>query len=154
MLEAMNDLVFDQLGLDQRQAMVVGDLGCGLGAVSRYGCRQFPHHHWRAVTICDDQVKYARSKVAAEDRTRVEYFRNDYCDLPFEAESLDAAFFLESLCHANRPIDPLSEAWRVLKPGGRLVVVDGLMRHPAGENPAIHSSIGERGRGELGGWRV
>lgn len=133
MLEAMNDLVFDELRLQQERPMVVGDFGCGLGAVSRYGCQKFPHLHWKAVTICDEQVTYARAKLSPENRDRVEFFQEDYCSLPFESESLDAAFFLESLCHSERAIDPLSEAWRVLKPGGRLVVVDGLMRQ-AGEN--------------------
>ena len=135
MLEAMNDLVFDRLRLDQETSMTIGDFGCGLGAVSRYGCRQFPQHRWRAVTICREQVEYARTKSSSEERERVEYFQHDYCDLPFDDESLDAVFFLESLCHAQRASDPLSEAWRVLKPGGRLVVVDGLMRHSSEQTP-------------------
>ena len=141
MLEAMNDRVFDGLRLDQERSMVIGDFGCGLGAVSRYGCQKFPQHHWRAVTICDEQVKYARAKLTPEARERVEFFEDDYCNLPFESESLDAAFFLESLCHAERARDPLSDAWRVLKPGGRLVVVDGQMRHSAENTPRYASRL-------------
>lgn len=135
MLEAMNDLVFAGLKIDVEESMAIADLGCGLGAVARYGCQRFPQHRWRAVTICDEQVNYARAKLTAAERERVEFLQNDYCDLPFESESLDAAFFLESLCHAQQAEDALSEAWRVLKPGGRLMVVDGLMRNAADRTP-------------------
>jgi len=141
MLEAMNDLVFDGLNIDEARPMTIADLGCGLGAVTRYGCQRFPQHHWRAVTICDEQVKYARTKLTPAERGRVEFLQNDYCDLPFESESLDAAFFLESLCHAQRAGDALSEAWRVLKPGGRLMVVDGLMRNAADKTPRYVRSL-------------
>lgn len=135
MLEAMNDLVFEGLQLDQNRPMTIGDFGCGLGAVSRYGCQRFPQHHWQAITICDEQVKYAQSRLTPDERNHVEVLQCDYCALPHGAESLDAAFFLESLCHANHAKDALSEAWRVLKPGGRLMVVDGLMRHLPEDTP-------------------
>ena len=141
MLEAMNDLVFDALHLDQEQTMTIGDFGCGLGAVSRYGCQRFPQHHWRAVTICDDQVSFARERLTPVEEERVEFLQYDYCDLPFESNSFDAIFFLESLCHAEQARDPLSEAWRVLKPGGRLVVVDGLMLHSEENTPRYVSRL-------------
>ncbi len=141
MLEAMNDLVFDGLQLDQPIPLTIGDLGCGLGAVSRYGCQKFPQHRWQAITICDEQVKYARARLTPDERARVEVLQCDYCALPCQSESLDAAFFLESLCHAEHASDAIGEAWRVLRPGGRLMVVDGLMRHLPEDTPRYASRL-------------
>ena len=58
-------------------------------------------------------------------------------ELAVADQSLDGAFFLESLCHADRPQLALQEAARVIRPGGRLVVVDGMMRNPDSATPAI-----------------
>ncbi len=69
-------------------------------------------------------------------RSRIEMIQADFCKLPYENESLDAIFFLESLCHADVVSAALQESIRVLKPGGRLVVVDGLLRHTSENTPA------------------
>jgi len=135
MLEAMNDLVFAGLQLHESRNLKIADLGCGTAAVSRYGARQFPSHHWLAATICPEQVSYGQSGLDPLDQQRIEIHQADFCELPVANSSLDAAFFLESLCHADHPLDPLKEVARVLKPGGRLVVVDGMMHRPPSETP-------------------
>lgn len=55
MLEEMNDIVFEQLGLKQLSSGNVGDLGCGTGAVARYGCEFLPQFGWHAITISRDK---------------------------------------------------------------------------------------------------
>jgi ubiquinone/menaquinone biosynthesis C-methylase UbiE len=44
--------------------------------------------------------------------------------LPFESESFDLAYSIESLCHALDPTKALSEAARVVRPGGKFLIVD------------------------------
>ena len=131
MLEAMNDLVFEALRLDNEQAnsvdrsqLTIADLGCGLGAVSNYGSEKFPRHRFKAFTVSEEQVNFGRTMLS-NDRATIEV--GNYHDLPLEDSSIDAAFFLESICHSETPSLALAEAKRVLKPGGRLVVVDGLL---------------------------
>lgn len=144
MLEAMNDLVFDSLRLNEDRCLKIADLGCGVGAVSRYGSRRHISHHWYAVTISPEQVAWGRSRLDPLDEERMNILQANFCDLPFEDESLDAAFFLESLCHADRPEDALMEATRVLKPGGRLVVVDGMMRNEPEETPPLVNRLSRK----------
>jgi ubiquinone/menaquinone biosynthesis C-methylase UbiE len=132
MIEGMNDLVFDQLKLDSTDdserelgtQKVVADLGCGLGAVSNYGSKKFPNHKFLAFTLSPEQVECGTARL---ENDRVEMKVANFLDLPLPDNSLDAAFFLESLCHSEEPEKALAEALRVLKPGGRLVVVDGFL---------------------------
>lgn len=127
MLEEMNKLVFGRLGLEQLKSGAVGDLGCGIGAVSRYGSRLYPALEFHACTISPGQVAEAKKRHQDE---RVTYHCSDYHELPIASESLDRIFYLESLCHSKEPEQALGEAARVLKPGGRIALTDGYLRRP------------------------
>ncbi len=134
MLEEMNDIVFEQLGLKQLSSGNVGDLGCGTGAVARYGCDLLPQFGWHAITISRAQADQAEAKFATaraehvEDRTgRDTIYHGDYHVLPWSEKFFDAAFFLESLCHSTEPHVALREVARTLKPGARLVIADGFL---------------------------
>jgi len=52
----------------------------------------------------------------------------DYLCTPFADASFERIFASESACYARDKLDFLREAWRLLVPGGRLVVVDGFLR--------------------------
>jgi SAM-dependent methyltransferase len=59
---------------------------------------------------------------------------NVRCDadvLPFRTESLGAIVMVDTLHHLPRPLDFLSEAARVLKPGGRLAMVEPWITPPS-----------------------
>lgn len=137
MLEAMNEIVFQQLGLADLTSGNVADLGCGTGAVSRYGCDVHPQLGWHAITISKEQADQAGEKLAdalathTEDRRGMDSAHHgDYHVLPWPDKFFDAAFFLESLCHSTEPESALREVVRVLKPGGRLVIADGFLNYP------------------------
>lgn len=138
MLEEMNRLVFRCLGLAELSQGVVADLGCGVGAVSRFGSREHPQLEFRALTISPNQVAKAR---LLHGRERVQYFCQDYHQLPFEDASIDRIFYLESLCHSTRPEDALVEAARVLKPGGRIVLNDGYLQRPLDQTSPLFRHI-------------
>jgi ArsR family transcriptional regulator len=64
----------------------------------------------------------ARDRV--KDLSNVELRPGTLEALPIESSSLDAATLMLVLHHLAAPADALAEARRVLKPGGRLLIVD------------------------------
>jgi len=130
MLEAMNQKVIELLDLTEEDDLVY-DLGCGLAAPCRSFARKYPAKKIKGVTIVEWQIKKAiEMNTAAGLNGNIEMILGDYTDLPFEDNSADAVYALESCCHTEE-LDKLAfvkEMMRVLKPGKRFVIVDGFVK--------------------------
>lgn len=109
------------LGLADRR-WTVGDLGCGTGRIS---AALAP---WVEQVIAVDgsaaMLAAARERLAGRKNVRIR--EGELESLPVEDRQLDAATLFLALHHLSDPGRVLIEAHRVLKPGGRLVVVDML----------------------------
>jgi ubiquinone/menaquinone biosynthesis C-methylase UbiE/biotin operon repressor len=106
--------------------MVIGDLGAGEGTFS-----QLLAQRARRVIAVDNSAKMVEfgAKLAKENGlANLEYRLGDLESPPIDKGSLDLAFFSQSLHHALHPQQAVSAAYRLLKPGGRIVILD-LMRH-------------------------
>jgi SAM-dependent methyltransferase len=102
----------------------VADLGCGTGQTA---AALAPHV--RTVVGVDQSPAMLR---AAGKRTaglaNVELRQGSLEALPLEEGSVDGALLVLALTYLSDPVRALREASRVLRPGGRVVVVD-LLRH-------------------------
>jgi ArsR family transcriptional regulator len=101
---------------------VVGDLGSGTGQVSA-ALSPFVRRVV-AIDASAQMLQAARRRLHALDN--VELRRGELERLPIDDARLDAAIMMLVLHHVPDPGKALSEAMRVLKPGGRLVLVDML----------------------------
>lgn len=100
------------------------DAGCGRGGSCFWLAREIGASPV-GINLVPSQLEYAKRE--AERRglgERIELHRADYTRTPFAAESFDVVWALESLCHSPRKLDFYSEAGRLLRPGGRLVVAE------------------------------
>lgn len=130
MLEQMNAEVLARLQLDDVEQARLLDLGCGLGATLRSFARRLPRATLLGITRVPWQVEQARAlNGAAGCSDRVSIIRGDYENVMLPDSSFDGVYALESSCHA-RGADKgtlLTEAHRLLRPGGSLVVADGFL---------------------------
>jgi cyclopropane fatty-acyl-phospholipid synthase-like methyltransferase len=130
MLEQMNVEVLERLQVDGIADPRLLDLGCGLGATLRSFARRLPHAHLLGLTRVPWQVERACAlNDAAGCGQRVCVVEGDYEDTLLPRSSYDGLYAVESSCHA-RGADKgalLTEAHRLLRSGGRLVVADGFL---------------------------
>ena len=130
MLDQMNVEVLARLRLADNPELMLIDLGCGLGATLRSIARRLPHARLLGLTRVPWQVEHAHAlNVAAGCEERVRVIQGDYEDTILPSGSFDGAYALESSCHGHGADKSalLSEAHRLLRSGGRLVVADGFL---------------------------
>jgi SAM-dependent methyltransferase len=103
-------------------AIVVGDLGCGTGQLTEIVAPYV--RRMVSVDSSTDMLDAARLRLAGA--RNVELRQGDLESLPIEPGELDAAMLSLVLHYSPSPPKALAEVARVLKPGGRTLVVDML----------------------------
>ena len=119
-------------------AVEVADLGCGDGYLTIEAAR------WaKRVTAIDRSPEMlARGRALAKRRhvSNIAWKRGELEHLPLADESVDIAVLSQALHHAIEPRQALAEAARVLRPGGRLLVLD-LRQH---DQAWVQAALGDR----------
>jgi cyclopropane fatty-acyl-phospholipid synthase-like methyltransferase len=107
------------------------DAGCGIGGsalwlATHLGCRV------TGISLSARQIEYARQFAARRGvGGLVDFHVADYAATGLPAAAFDVVWALESLCHGENKPAMLREAYRLLRPGGRLVVADCFLAREA-----------------------
>ncbi len=144
-LQRMNEIMAEAAEIKQTDKVL--DAGCGVGGSSFYlaqtfGCTVI------GITLSERQSQQfninAKNKGLSD---LAECNVMDYNNTDFPNKNFDVIWACESICYADDKEQFIKEAFRLLKPGGRLVVADGFVT--AFENNQ-HKFI----RRWLDGWQV
>ncbi len=120
-----NQVLYEKAGIQVGDYVL--DAGCGIGGSSIWMAREHGNEV-TGITISAKQAAYARKHAERQGvADKVKFEVADFCQTPFDDESFDVVWALESSCHALNKGEFLREAYRVLRKGGRLVVCDGFM---------------------------
>jgi len=105
----------------------VADLGAGEGLISQLLARRAD-----SVVCVDNSPKMVEvgSELARKNGFgNLSYKLGDIEEVPLKEGSVDLALLSQALHHAQHPQKAVEEAFRILKPGGQLVVIDLLEHH-------------------------
>jgi tocopherol O-methyltransferase len=141
----MNQVMIEAANIKSTDTVL--DAGCGVGGSSIYmathaGCNV------TGISLSERQVAKAK-ELAIKNKVadKVAFKLMDYCRTSLPDASFDVIWGCESICYADDKELFIKEAYRLLKPGGRLVVADGFVTEFANnDNPIIRQWID--------GWQV
>lgn len=106
--------------LEKRPFADVLDVGCGTGAVIALLHEKYPQARYVGLDLTPSMIEAAQAK----DLPNAKFVVGDAEDLPFPDAAFDAVLCSNSFHHYPDQRAFVSEAWRVLRPGGRLILRD------------------------------
>jgi len=105
---------------------VVADLGAGEGTLAQLLAPRA--EQVIAVDNAPNMVEFGTKLAEQHGLKQLEYRLGDIESPPIDENSVDLAIFSQALHHAEHPQKALNSAYKILNPGGKLVVLD-LLQH-------------------------
>lgn len=118
--------------------MVIADLGAGEGTFSQLLAQRA--ERVIAVDTSEEMVKFGSDIAKKNGFENLEYRLGDIESPPIEEGEIDLAFFSQALHHAQKPQRAIDSAFRILKPGGRIVILD-LLKHSVEDARELYADV-------------
>lgn len=140
-VERTTRLIIAESQLEDGQAVL--DAGCGTGAITFPIAEQHRRSRVYGVSLSYTQLSIAR-KYRQSARAQNAYFsEQNFTRMAFRDGSFDRVIFAESFCHAPDKRETIAEVGRVLKPGGKVLVVDPLhLKPPPPGQESLREALG------------
>jgi len=135
---SMNDYIGELLNLQNKNKSLILDAGCGLGGTSIHLAKKYPNSYFSGITISPSQVVLASNFSNEREVYNTSFSHQNFLKTNFPDNNFDGIFSLESFSYAKDKDKFIKEMHRILKPGGRLVVVD-VFRTPNSLNPFMQT---------------
>ena len=116
----------------------VADLGCGEGYLTLEAARWA--RHVTAIDRAKDVLDRGRELATRRKLRNITWKRGDIERVPIDDASMDIVLLSQALHHAEHPDRAMAEAHRILRPGGRLIVLD-LRAH---EEAWVKTKLGDK----------
>ena len=119
----MNDQIIKNTNINEKTKIL--DAGCGYAGTAMYIAEK-KKCHIEAITIVDEQVNTAKKVIKEKGLDKyINVSNQDFTKTTFKDNTFDVVYGIESICYAFPKEDFLKEAFRVLKPNGILIILDG-----------------------------
>lgn len=125
-LNTSNALIKAEIESVAQKNARIADLGCGVGASLFYiHPRLQSPAPALGLTLSPVQARLAQesaNQLGLQDQ--IKFAEGDFTSVPLPSGSLDAVYSVEAVCHAVDPEKYFKEAGRLLRKGGKLILVD------------------------------
>jgi len=118
--------------------MVIADLGAGEGTIAQLMAQRAKKVI--AIDNSEKMVEFGAELARKHGIGNLEYRLGDLEDVPIRSGTVDLAFLSQALHHAPHPERAIAETWRILKPGGRIAILD-LNRHQFEQAREMYADI-------------
>lgn len=106
--------------------LIIADLGAGEATLSLLLAQRA--RQVIAVDSSEKMVEYGMEVARRSGIVNIDYRRGDIEDLPIERDFVDLALMHQVLHHTIHPQKAVLEAFRIVRPGGKIVLLD-LLKH-------------------------
>lgn len=114
----------------------VADLGAGEGTLAQLLAQRA--EKVIAVDLSPKMVVYAQNLAIKNGLRNLEFRIGDIETPPIEENTIDLAILSQALHHAEHPQTAIDSAFRILRPGGRLIILD-LLQHNFSEARELYA---------------
>ena len=114
----------------------VADLGAGEGTLSQLLAQRA--EKVIAIDLSPKMVEYSQNLAISNGIHNLEFRIGDIESPPIEEKSIDLAILSQALHHAENPQQAIDAAFRILRPGGRLIILD-LLQHSFSEARELYA---------------
>jgi ubiquinone/menaquinone biosynthesis C-methylase UbiE/DNA-binding transcriptional ArsR family regulator len=118
--------------------LVVADLGSGEGLLAELLARRC-----RKVIAVDNSEKivcFGAAKAKKNNLKNLEFRLGDLQNPPIEKSSVDLAILSQALHHAEHPETAIKAAYGILRPGGRIMILD-LLKHNFKKSQELYGDL-------------
>lgn len=127
--EASEKLMAKLLDLQPDKEGTILDVACGKGATSKFLLNYYEPHQITGINISKKQLDSCRNLVPD-----ARFLLMDAVDLQFPADSFDTLICVEAAFHFKTRQQFFGESYKILKPGGCLILSDALISGRNKEN--------------------
>lgn len=118
--------------------LTIADLGAGEGLISQLLARGAEKVY--CVDNAPKMVEFGKALADKNKLTNLEYVLGDIESIPLKDSSVEVALLSQALHHANHPQMALKEAFRILKPNGRVIILD-LLEHDFEKTRELYADV-------------
>ncbi|MCG6144394.1 class I SAM-dependent methyltransferase [Leptospira bandrabouensis] len=116
LLKLLLDPFLDSISFDKESGLAL-DAGAGPGVLTSFLMKKNPNLHWSACDISEEMVQYCKLGYP-----KVDWKVSDVRALDYPDNHFDFIFNSMVLIHIKEPEKALKEFYRVLKPGGKVLI--------------------------------
>ncbi|VAW62597.1 hypothetical protein MNBD_GAMMA09-3792 [hydrothermal vent metagenome] len=121
--QAMRQTSLQRLTSNEPQRVLINGIGTGLDIPFLP-----PQHHYVATDLTPAMLDRCRTRLQQCDNLNIELHTADVMQLPFEDQQFDTVLMNLILAVVPSPLEALQEASRVLKPGGKILIMDKFIK--------------------------